>query len=141
MLRWPVQGANSQGVNELLPAPMTTTSNASIATTEVLVSPKGEMIAVAPLTNEKGSLLSSCATPCSNSPSLSSHSAPPPPARSLLVTQVAPNPNHRSVLFTLAPLCTRSGQPVKTDAAKYVTHHDAKGVVNNCDAGIVTQVS
>lgn len=43
---------------------MAPTSNVSIATTEVLVSPKGEMIAVAPLTNEKGSLLSSCATPC-----------------------------------------------------------------------------
>ena len=55
---------------------MTTTSNASIATTEVLVSPKGEMIAVAPLTNEKGSLLSACATPCSNSPSLPSHFSP-----------------------------------------------------------------
>ena len=73
---WPVQGANAQGVAELLPVPMTTTSNASIATTEVLVSPKGEMIAVAPLTNEKGSLLSACATPCSNSPSLPSHFSP-----------------------------------------------------------------
>ena len=51
---------------------MIMTNDASIATTEVLVSPKGEMIAVAPLTNEKGSLLSSCATPCSSNP------APPP---------------------------------------------------------------
>ena len=59
---WPVQGANAQEVAKLPPVdPMTTTSNASIATTEVLVSPKGEMIAVAPLTNEEGSLLSSCA--------------------------------------------------------------------------------
>ena len=56
---------------------MIMTNDASIATTEVLVSPKGEMIAVAPLTNEIGSLLSACATPCSNSPSLPSHSAPP----------------------------------------------------------------
>ena len=64
---WPVQGANAQEVAKLPPVdPMTTTSNASIATTEVLVSPKGEMIAVAPLTNEKGSLLSACATPCSS---------------------------------------------------------------------------
>ena len=55
---------------------MAPTSNVSIATTEVLVSPKGEMIAVAPLTNEKGSLLSACATPCSNSPSLPSHFSP-----------------------------------------------------------------
>ena len=53
---WPVQADRRQ-----LSVP---TSKASIATTEVLVSPKGEMIAVAPLTNEKGSLLSSCATPC-----------------------------------------------------------------------------
>ena len=51
---------------------MAPTSKASIATTEVLVSPKGEMIAVAPLTNEKGSLLSSCATPCSSNPAPSS---------------------------------------------------------------------
>eukprot|EP00964_Phaeocystis_antarctica_P070580 scaffold42984_cov63-Phaeocystis_antarctica.AAC.4 len=61
-------GRPGQGVAELLPAPMTTTSNASIATTEVLVSPKGEMIAVAPLTNEKSSLLSACAKPCSSNP-------------------------------------------------------------------------
>uniref|UniRef100_A0A7S0F1E8 Uncharacterized protein n=1 Tax=Phaeocystis antarctica TaxID=33657 RepID=A0A7S0F1E8_9EUKA len=65
---------------------MAPTSNVSIATTEVLVSPKGEMIAVAPLTNEKGSLLSA------------------------------------------------SGQSVKTDAAKYVTDHDAEGMGAFLDA-------
>ena len=75
-LVWPVQGDNAQEPAKLPPVPMAPTSNASIATTEVLVSPKGEMIAVAPLTNEKGSLLSACATPCSNSPSLPSHFSP-----------------------------------------------------------------
>ena len=76
---WPVQGANAQEVAKLPPVdPMTTTSNAGIATTEVLVSPKGEMIAVAPLTNEKGSLLSSCATSCSSNPAHSSPRIPPP---------------------------------------------------------------
>ena len=66
---WPVQGANAQEVAKQPPVdPMTMTNNASIATTEVLVSPKGEMIAVAPLTNEKGSLLSACATPCDSNP-------------------------------------------------------------------------
>ena len=53
---------------------MAPTSKASITTTEVLVSPKGEMIAVAPLTNEKGSLLSACATRCDLNP----HPPPPP---------------------------------------------------------------
>ena len=55
---WPVQGDRRQ-----LSVPMAPTSNASIATTEVLVSPKGEMIAVAPLTNDQGSMLSACVTP------------------------------------------------------------------------------
>merc|ERR1719424_628955 len=53
-----VNGDNTPATAKLPPVPMAPTSNASIATTEVLVSPKGEMIAVAPLTNEKGSLLS-----------------------------------------------------------------------------------
>ena len=70
---WPDQATNALEAAKLPAAP---TSNASIATTEVLVSPKGEMIAVAPLTNEKGSLLSACATPCSTSPSSPSHSSP-----------------------------------------------------------------
>ena len=67
-LVWPVQEDNAQEPAKLPPVPMAPTSNVSIATTEVLVSPKGEMIAVAPLTNEKGSLLSACATPCDSNP-------------------------------------------------------------------------
>ena len=63
---WPVQGDNALEAAKLPPIPMAPASNASIAMTEVLVSPKGEMIAVAPLTNEKGSLLSACATPCNS---------------------------------------------------------------------------
>ena len=43
-----------------------TATNTSIATTEVLVSPNGDMIAVAPLTNAKGSLISAYATPSLN---------------------------------------------------------------------------
>ena len=62
---------------------MIMTNDASIATTEVLVSPKGEMIAVAPLTNEKGSLLSACATPCDSNP-------PPPSPRSLEIVRYDP---------------------------------------------------
>ena len=81
-----VNGDNALEAAKLPPVPMTATSNASIATTEVLVSPKGELIAVAPLTNEKGSLLSA------------------------------------------------SGQSVKTDAAKYVTHHEAEGIGDFLDA-------
>ena len=63
---WPVQGDHAQEATKLPATPMNATNNTSIATTEVLVSPKGEMIAVAPLTNEKGSLLSACATPCNS---------------------------------------------------------------------------
>ena len=48
------------------PLPMAAVNNASIATTEVLVSPKGEPIAVAPLTNTKGSLISACVEHSSN---------------------------------------------------------------------------
>ena len=75
---WPVQADRRQ-----LSVPMAPTSKASIATTEVLVSPKGEMIAVAPLTNEKGSLLSACATPCNSNP-------PPPSPRSLEIVRYDP---------------------------------------------------
>ena len=60
---------------------MAPTSKASIATTEVLVSPKGEIIAVAPLTDEKGSLLSACVTPCTSNP---------PPLLSSLLEMVRP---------------------------------------------------
>ena len=59
---WPVQ---AQEATKLPATPMTAT-NTSIATTEVLVSPNGDMIAVAPLTNAKGSLISAYATPSLN---------------------------------------------------------------------------
>ena len=75
---WPVQADRRQ-----LSVPMAPTSKASIATTEVLVSPKGEMIAVAPLTNEKGSLLSACA------PAHAPRTRPPPP-RSLEIVGYDP---------------------------------------------------
>ena len=63
---WPVQGDHAQEATKLPATPMTATNNTSIATTEVLVSPKGDMIAVAPLTNAKGSLISAYATPSLN---------------------------------------------------------------------------
>ena len=62
-----------QGDDAEKAAKLTPTNNATIATKEVLVSPKGELIAVAPLTNDQGSLLSACAMPCNPNP------FPPPP--------------------------------------------------------------
>ena len=53
-----------QGDDAEKAAKLTPSNNATIATKEVLVSPKGELIAVAPLTNDQGSLLSACAMPC-----------------------------------------------------------------------------
>ena len=44
----------------------------------------------------------------------------------LLVTRVRLPPTP-TLTLALAP-ADRSGQPVKTDAAKYVTHHDAEGI-------------
>ena len=63
---WPVQGDHAQEATKLPATPMNATNNTSIATTEVLVSPNGDMIAVAPLTNAKGSLISAYATPSLN---------------------------------------------------------------------------
>ena len=45
----------------------------------------------------------------------------------------APNPTLALAHLHLAP-ADRSGQSVKTDAAKYVTHHDAEGIGAFLDA-------
>ena len=55
-----LQGDNAEEAAKL---PSPATKNESFATTKVLVSPKGEVIAIAPLTNDQGSMLSACVTP------------------------------------------------------------------------------
>ena len=121
---------------------MTATNNASIGTTEVLVSPKGEMIAVASLTDAKGSLLSACATPSSNqalSCSSPNEAEGGVPAPRVSLNRFHPHPLCRTPHLALAD---RSGQSVKTDAAKYITHHDAEGIAEflNADLEELTSV-
>ena len=108
----------------------------------MLVSPKGEMIAVASLTDAKGSLLSACATPSSNQ-ALSCSS--PNGAGGGVPTPRLTHTHFIHTHFIVPPhlaLADRSGQSVKTDAAKYITHHDAEGIAEflNADLEELTSV-